>query len=68
MGNLYSTNGTLVDNIKQQGVLPVSKFSVIQLELYSNEGDILFHGGKINKNKIKTLTDIVHLDFQSTTF
>lgn len=50
MGNLYSTNGTLVDNIKQRGVLPVSKFSVIQLELYSNEGDILFHGGK-NKQK-----------------
>lgn len=50
---LYFTKVTLVDNtIQQWGVLPMSKFIVIQLELYYNEADILHHGGKKAKEKL----------------
>lgn len=42
----YFTKGTSVDNtIQQWGVSTVSKFIVIQLELYYNEADIFLHGG-----------------------
>lgn len=40
-----STKGPLVDNTEQQGVFPVSKLIVIQLDLDYN-GGILLHGEK----------------------
>lgn len=64
----YFTKGTSVDNtIQQWGVLTVSKFIVIQLELYYNEADIFLHG-RGERQKKNLPTNIVQLDFQSTMF
>lgn len=44
-----STKGPSVDNTEQQGVLSVSKLTLIQLELDYKEGGILLHGEKQTK-------------------